>query len=120
MIVSSFTSSPILFLVIAGYVYVGYRLQMYLFKLSNEITRLKGITSSPMVQYFAETLNGVTWLRSYDKFNQSFFRYLNAQDDNFKNKIASMGCSNWFSLRINLISLVVTIPALIFSVNNHL
>ena len=106
------TSSPYLLILFAVYVYYSFKIQRYYMNLNRELTRLKAISSSPIIQKFKEGLEGVSTIRAFHQYNHIFGEYVSKVNDFQKNNIASEGASNWFSIRISLLALIVIIPTI--------
>lgn len=85
-------------------------------KLYGEISRLKGITSSPLVSCFSETLNGCSVLRVHDQFERNFVTYHKLQDEWFKNCLIVSATLGWFNIRISILSLSIVVPAICMAV----
>ena len=115
--VSAATSSYFVFFIIFLYVYISFRVQRYYMNLLRELTRLKSISSTPIIQKFKEGLEGVSTIRFYNKYNYVFNTYIGKVDDFQKNAVTVSGASNWFNVRVSLLALMVTIPTICISVN---
>lgn len=102
--------------------WIGVYFQKRYMKVNREVTRLENISKSPVVSFFSESLNGLTYIRAYNKHNEFIDKYLTLQDENIKNLILRTGLGNWFSLRITLCTILVQVPTvlipLIISVPN--
>lgn len=81
-----------------------------------EVTRLKGVASSPVIQAFKESLEGVSTIRVHQNEDQLFLNYQNHVNELQKNNISIYAAQNWFILRISLMSMMVIIPCIIISV----
>ena len=84
--------------------------------LMRELTRLKSISSSPIIQKFKEGLEGVQTIRVFDKYDHLFWHYINRVDDFQKNSVALAGANNWFNVRVSLLALMVILPTIAISV----
>jgi len=106
---------PLMFL----FVWIGLRLQKRYVKVYREVYRLTRITSSPVTSMFAESLDGLTQIRSCNYQQHFLTKYASLQNENFKNQILLVALQGWFNIRINLSSMLIVIPtvsvAILFS-----
>lgn len=116
LIVTCYTSSFWVGILIIVYLVVSWRIQRYYMALLREIERLKGISASPITQCLAETMRGSSVIRSFNKENEALTNFFKYMDENLKNKMLNLAGRIWFSLRIVILSLMVSIPSLIFAV----
>ena len=63
--VSIVVAGPLMIPIVLIYIYAGYRLQRYTMHLLREVTRLKAITSSPIIQNFSEAVVGSKSIRAF-------------------------------------------------------
>ena len=105
-----------MFVVVILYVYISFKIQRYYMNFNREVIRLKSISASPIIQLFKEGLEGVATIRAFDKYDQIFKNYISKVDEYQKNVVASAGATNWFDVRIALLTLVVILPIVSFSV----
>ena len=84
--------------------------------LMRELTRLKSISSSPIIQKFKEGLEGVETIRVFGKYKHLFSHYIDRVDDFQKNSVALAGANNWFNVRVSLLALMVILPTIAISV----
>eukprot|EP00357_Protocruzia_adherens_P031519 CAMPEP_0115001824 /NCGR_PEP_ID=MMETSP0216-20121206/17633_1 /TAXON_ID=223996 /ORGANISM="Protocruzia adherens, Strain Boccale" /LENGTH=1370 /DNA_ID=CAMNT_0002367287 /DNA_START=20 /DNA_END=4132 /DNA_ORIENTATION=+ len=98
--------------------YLAWTLNTLLLRTNVEVTRLNQINRSPIVNFFSETMRGISVIRSSD--HQELFRkktneYLNkTTETNF----ALTGTSKWFSTTMSYISIsVLTITSAYFVVS---
>jgi hypothetical protein len=70
---------------------------------------VESITKSPILSLFSESLSGVTTIRAFGKENAFLEHQLNLLNENIKNQITQSGLSRWFSLRLNILSLICLI-----------
>ena len=85
--------------------------------LLRELTRLKSISSTPIIQKFKEGLEGVSTIRIFNKYDSLFDQYLSKVDDFQKNAVTVVGANNWFNVRVSLLALMVIIPTIWISVS---
>ena len=87
--------------------------------LLRELTRLKSISSTPIIQKFKEGLEGVSTIRFFNKYETLFDQYLSKVDDFQKNSVSYVGASNWFNVRVSILALMVIIPTIWISVSKN-
>ena len=105
-----------MFLLVALYIYMSFKIQRYYMNLRREVTRLKSISASPIIQQFKEALEGVATIRVYDKREEVFENYLQKVNNYQKNSLVDVGASGWFSVRVALLAMVVILPMVTISV----
>ena len=80
-----------------------------------DLNRLEGNCRSPILGVFSETISGIPIIRAYNyesKFEDKFHKRLN----NFlKVKIVQSGASSWFGVHLDLVSFVLLVFILLFS-----
>ena len=106
-----------MFIVVIFYIYISFKIQRYYMNLNREITRLKSISASPIIQLFKEGLEGVATIRVFGKYKEIFENYINRVNDYQKNVVAAAGATNWFNVRIALLALMVILPIVTLSVS---
>ena len=84
--------------------------------LNREITRLKSICASSIVQEFKEGIEGASTIKVYKKYDQIFDKYILSVNEYQKNNVCSAGASNWFNVRVAILALLVIIPTVFISV----
>ena len=114
--VSAASSSFLIFFVIFLYVYLSFRVQRYYMELAREVTRLKSISTTPIIQQFKENLEGAASVRFYQKGSIQFQQYTSKIDDYQKNSITLAGAQSWFNIIVSLLSLLVLVPTVIIAV----
>ena len=115
--VTAASSSIYVFIIIFFYLYVSFRVQRYYMNLLRELTRLKSISSTPIIQKFKEGLEGVSTIRFFNKYDNLFEDYLKKVDDFQKNSVTLIGANNWFNVRVSILALMVIIPTIYISVS---
>lgn len=116
-VVSAISSSPIVFVFIAIYIWLSFKVQRYYMKLLREVTRLKGVSSSPVVQNFKEGIEGVSTIRTHGNQEKMFDNYLLSINGLQKNNISIFAAKNWFKLRVSIMSLIIVIPCILVAVS---
>ena len=110
------SSSYYNFFFVVIYIIISLRVQRYYMNLAREISRMKAMSSSPAVHQFKEALDGVSTIRTFEKYDVMFDEYLLKVDDYQKNALVSKASSKWFNLRVSLLSLIIVVPCLLGSV----
>ena len=84
-----------------------------------ELTRIESITKSPVLTYLGETTLGASTIRAHN-------RQLNFVEKNFKlldcNILAnhmSTASNNWFTLKLDYMSMVILTMSTLFCIINH-
>ena len=80
-----------------------------------DLNRLEGGTRSPMISVFSETIPGVPTIRAYDfedNFRNKFYTRINTF---FKVRLFQAGGDAWFGVRLDLISFILLVFVLSFS-----
>ena len=78
--------------------------------LNREVTRLKSISNSPIVSHLAETIQGLSVIRSFSQEKRLFDAQMQKQDESVKNLLLSCGATQWFGIRSSLSSMLVVLP----------
>ena len=85
--------------------------------LLREMVRLRSISSSPIIQIFKESLDGVSTLRSFEQYPSFFRSYLDAINIYQQNNIGQVASRCWFKFRVSMLSLLVVIPCITIAVS---
>ena len=109
-----------MFILVVLFVRISFQIQRYYMNLNREIVRLRSISSSPIIQEFKEGLEGVSTIRVFEKTQKIFANYFEKVDDYQKNAVASTGATNWFKVRIALLTLTVVLPIVTISVSSSI
>ena len=80
-IVATYASSPIVLIFVAFYFWTSLKIQRMYMNLYREVTRLKSICASPMIQAFSEGLTGATTIRVYNQQEHCAIQYLKTLDE---------------------------------------
>ena len=105
-----------MFILVIFYVHISFKIQRHYMNLKREVTRLKSISSSPIIQQFKEAIEGVTTIRVFGKYDEVFEEYLEKVNDYQRNLVTSTGATQWFNIRIAMLAMTVTLPIVCFSV----
>jgi ATP-binding cassette subfamily C (CFTR/MRP) protein 1 len=97
------------------YIIILHFLRVHYTKAASELTKIEGITKSPIVSCFTEILSGVATIRSYKK--ESMFIHNNCMkiDENKKPIMARKAVEVWFTLRLMLLSFMMAFTGLAYS-----
>lgn len=74
-------------------------LQRYYIDAQRELTRLKSMASSPVIQCITEILNGSTTIRIFKKEEEIRQEFYKKSDDFFIAYFMTLGSKRWFSIR---------------------
>ena len=106
-----------MFIFVVLFVRISFQIQRYYMNLNREIVRLRSISSSPIIQEFKEGLDGVSTIRVFSKKEKAFGDYFAKVNEYQKNTVAAAGATNWFKVRIALLTLTVVLPIVTISVS---
>jgi len=118
MIMLVIGSSQFLWFFIVFYLYLCLKIQRYFMHANRDLTRLQAISKSPVSQIFSETLNGITSLRIFSRGDEIKKDYQKAMNTHFSNEITLLAVSSWFTIRIDMMGLIVIIPGFYFAISN--
>ena len=88
-------------------------------KTLREVTRLKAISSSPIIQAFKEEVEGVSTIRYFGAQKKLFEEYLRKEDNFQQNEILWWAVQEWFSITVSMLTLFVIIPCIITAVSHR-
>lgn len=86
---------------------------------SRQLKRLDGVNRSPIYSHFAETIQGASTIRAFNKVDA--FTQENDQRIDVATQIRTLGFggSRWFGLRVELLGNIVTLSAAIFAATSQ-
>lgn len=113
-LIASYSSSWFLFIFVIIFMIYALYLQDVYMRTNREVNRLDGITKSPVVQMVSETLNGLTVIRAFNREEQTLAKYIHTLNENQKNSVVITGAGSWFSVRLSLSSLLITVPCILW------
>jgi len=92
-------------------------MQQYYIPAARELSRLIGVCKAPVIQLFAETLSGVTTIRSFDQ--QSRFQETNMKvmDAYSRPMFHSFSAMEWLCFRLDMFSVITFAFFLFFIVS---
>jgi len=115
-IVASYAGSPFMLVYSGFYIWLSFRLHKQSIGLLRELARLKGISNSPLIQAFTETVSGISTIRAFGKIQQAQNKYSELLDEYQKNCITNEAVSKWFNLRLVVNSGLILIPSVYFNI----
>lgn len=115
--VALFTAGPLMIPLVLVYCYLAFSLQRYDMNLMREVTRLKAISASDIIQHFSESMLGCKTIRAFDARESMAAEFMARLDENQKYCILLIAAKYWFSSRIQYLSQIVLVPAIIISVS---
>ncbi|KAF8409705.1 hypothetical protein HHK36_005784 [Tetracentron sinense] len=91
--------------------------QQYYIPSARELSRLVGVCKAPVIQHFAESISGLTTIRSFDQ--ESRFQDVNMKliDGYSRPKFHSGGALEWLCFRLNMLSSITFAFSLIFLIS---
>lgn len=114
LVICVYASTPFVLVPIAVSLLICRRLQIYLMKSQRECVRLEGISNSPIVSGFSETMNGLPTIRSY-KLEHSFMdKQVNLVNTNKRTRMARAAFECWFAQRVTWLSYIISISAIAY------
>jgi len=83
---------------------------------SRDISRLDGITRSPILNTLGETVSGAITIRAFQYEKEFVNLFCQRENEFFKIRIFSNGVGNWFSFSLDIFSLLFFAFLIIFSI----
>ncbi|CAL4922095.1 unnamed protein product [Urochloa decumbens] len=91
--------------------------QRYYIDTARELQRLTGVCKAPILQHFAESITGLTTIRSFGKENQFVATNSHLTDTYSKPRFYNMGARGWLCFRLDALSSLIFSFSLIFLIN---
>ncbi|XP_058074504.1 ABC transporter C family member 3-like [Magnolia sinica] len=88
--------------------------QQYYIPTARELARLVGVCKAPVIQHLAESLSGVTTIRSFDQESRFMDTNLCLIDGYSRPKFHSAGTMEWLTFRLDMLSSIMFTFCLIF------
>jgi ATP-binding cassette subfamily C (CFTR/MRP) protein 1 len=107
-------SSPYLIVFMIVYFVAIVHLRSKGMKTFGELTRINVASKSPVLQLFADSVNGLIDIRTHKKQEFIVDRMSKTVDFHFRTALVLCGFNDWFRLRVTLYSLMFIIPAFVF------
>ncbi|KAF2071736.1 hypothetical protein CYY_006941 [Polysphondylium violaceum] len=108
--------SPFIIIAMIPVAALFYFIQRYYLNSSRELTRLEGVSRSPIYAHFSETLAGVTTIRAF----QEAFRFSSENekllDDNQKCYYINISANRWLALRLEFLGACIVTSAVLYTV----
>ncbi|XP_018439514.1 ABC transporter C family member 6 isoform X2 [Raphanus sativus] len=91
--------------------------RQYYISAARELARLAGISRSPLVHHFSETLSGVTTIRSFDQEPRFLGDIMRLSDCLSRLRFHSTGAMEWLCFRLELLSTIAFALSLVIVVS---
>nr|VDD52782.1 unnamed protein product [Brassica oleracea] len=91
--------------------------RQYYISAARELARLAGISRSPLVHHFSETLSGVTTIRSFDQEPRFLGDIMKLSDCLSRLTFHSTGATEWLCFRLELLSTITFALSLVIVVS---
>lgn len=112
--IALYSSSWILTIFVFVFMGVSFWYQEIYMNTNREVNRLESITKSPVIQMISETLGGMTIIRAFNREGATLSKYIHTINENQKNSVIVSAGGGWFSTRLSLASLTITIPCILW------
>ena len=107
---------PYCLILVPFIVIIGLLVMKYYLNCSRELSRLEGISRSPILNSVNETVAGALTIRAF-KLNSFFIKDFRGKADNFlKTRIFLVGIMNWYTLMLDFLSFTFIIFLVVFSI----
>jgi len=100
--------------------YICYRLNKNFTNINREVTRLEGISKSPIVSFFSESLGGLISIRTYKEQTTFINKFHKLQNEHIKNKVLDWSIFNWYNLRTSFASVIIIGPVISIPVRKNI
>lgn len=109
-----FVIAPIYVFLPAIFVYLVlcHFLRGFVVKPLRQLTRMEGVTKSPIVSCFTEILSGVCTIRSYNVKDMFFHKNCEKINENKKPIQARKAAEVWFTFRLTIVSFLINLVSL--------
>ncbi|XP_057517161.1 ABC transporter C family member 3-like isoform X2 [Amaranthus tricolor] len=91
--------------------------QQYYMPLSRELSRLSSICEAPVIQYFSETISGMTTIRSFDHESRFQPTYMKIVDAYSRPEFHNAAAMKWLLLRLDVVSCITFAFLLVLSIH---
>jgi ABC-type multidrug transport system fused ATPase/permease subunit len=92
-------------------------LQRYYIDTARELQRIVGVCKAPIIQHFAESITGLTTIRSFGKENQFVATNSHLIDAYSQPRFYNMGARYWLCFRLDALASLIFAFSLIFLIN---
>jgi ATP-binding cassette subfamily C (CFTR/MRP) protein 1 len=96
--------------------FFGYLITRFYNSANRDLSRLDGVTRSPIINLLAEAIPGAMTIRAFGFSNNYSDKFHSRVDEFQKIRIFSSGTSNWFSMVLDLLSISFFIFLIIFTI----
>ncbi|CAN6320438.1 unnamed protein product [Urochloa humidicola] len=91
--------------------------QRYYLDTARELQRLTGVCKAPIIQHFAESITGLTTIRSFGKENQFVATNSHLMDACSKPRLYTTGARGWLCFRLDALTSLIFSFSLIFLIS---
>lgn len=79
-------------------------LQQFYIATARELTRLVGVRNAPVIQHFAETISGLTTIRSFNEESRFLLTSTQLIDAYMRPKFHNFAVMEWLCFRLDILS----------------
>jgi ATP-binding cassette, subfamily C (CFTR/MRP), member 1 len=97
---------------IVVYLFCCHILRGYVVKPLRQLTRMEGVTKSPIVSCFTEILSGVTTIRCYSVKDMFFHKNCEKINENKKPIMVKKATEVWFTFRLTIVAFIINLISL--------
>ncbi|EGG17998.1 ABC transporter C family protein [Cavenderia fasciculata] len=108
--------SPFIILAMIPIAALFFYIQKYYLNSSRELTRLEGISRSPIYAHFSETLAGVTTIRAFQEGSRFIKQNEKLLDDNQKCYYINISANRWLALRLEFLGACIVTSTVMYTV----
>ncbi|KAK5580921.1 hypothetical protein RB653_000948 [Dictyostelium firmibasis] len=108
--------SPFIILAMVPVAALFYFIQKYYLNSSRELTRLEGVSRSPIYAHFSETLAGVTTIRAFKDVARFVTENERLLDDNQKCYYINISSNRWLAIRLEFLGACLVSCAVLYTV----
>lgn len=91
--------------------------QRYYIDTARELARLVGVCNAPIIQHFAESISGVTTIRSFSQESRFVDTNFRLSDEYSRPKFYNAGAREWLCFRLDMLSSITFAFSLIFLIS---
>ena len=113
---ATYASSPWMIVFALTYLLIIFKLQSSAMTLKYSASKLVSTTSVPLVQTFAETLQGASTIRAFSKQSITETKAATQLDDLGKNLILLEGLMRWQYMQLAFYSILIFVPAILLNI----
>lgn len=94
---------PQVLVVVPVAAYLGFKVQKFYLASSREIIRLNSMSKSPIIQFFSETMSGLSTIRAFNYEENFFSHFCSLINTNIGLSICDLGCTGWITITLELV-----------------